>query len=47
VVTQALVSPDTTDLDRWIGLPVGGGQPADPVMATCRLTVRMLRGRAA
>jgi hypothetical protein len=33
VVTTALVSPDTTDLDRWMGLPVGGGQLKDPVAA--------------
>ena len=28
-----LVSPDTSDVDRWIGRPVGGGQMVDPVAA--------------
>jgi acyl dehydratase len=33
VATIALVSPDTTDLDRWMGKPVGGGQLKDAVAA--------------
>jgi acyl dehydratase len=33
VATTALVTPDTTDLDRWMGRPLGGGQLKDPVTA--------------
>lgn len=31
MATTALVTPDTTDLDRWTGRPVGGGRLKDPV----------------